>query len=329
MEEEANKYFSQLLKIYSDLPIKDHSFVSNAVNLFTSSFVAMIGEFLKAGIDFQRVLPSKCKITEVAIQDFIQHPTKDKPFLPQETWNIFSNDTIAGYNNLPMTISPSVFQIDNAHLEIEDDIIIHNSDDEETNNGSSIRLQENDLQEQSNVEYVRVMTEYGQHIRDQPDDDEDEPDDGFANQTEISDPNKDFVVITKSHNEEEKTRNINTRQFDGMEKQFTEEDGIKRAIRRIKEMSKNGNLKIPNIPPHELTKQYLKPDDEKYPIVSLMTQSYYFAQEFIKAASDQEIPFSSISANILVDCSSFISFENKAFNMLIFCALTHALNALE
>lgn len=100
-------------------------------------------------------------------------------------------------------------------------------------------------------------------------------------------------------------------------------------IRRMKEMSKNGNLKIPNIPPRELTKQYLKPDHEKYPIVSLMTQSYYFGQEFIKAASDQEIPFSSISANILVDCSSFISFENKAFNMLIFCALTHALNALE
>ena len=70
-------------------------------------------------------------------------------------------------------------------------------------------------------------------------------------------------------------------------------------IRRMKEMSKNGNLKIPNIPPRELTKQYLKPDHEKYPIVSLMTQSYYFGQEFIKAASDQEIPFSSISANDL------------------------------
>lgn len=141
MEEEANKYFSQLLKIYSDLPIKDHSFVSNVVNLFTSSFVAMIGKFMKAGVDFQRVLPPKCKITDVAIQDFIQYPTKDKPFLPQETWNIFSNDTIAGYNNLPMTISPSVFQIDNAHLEIEDDIIIHNSDDEETNNGSYYKKQ--------------------------------------------------------------------------------------------------------------------------------------------------------------------------------------------
>ena len=63
MEEEANEYFSQLLKIYSDLPIKDHSFVSNAVNLLTSPFVSMIGEFMKAGIGFQRVLPPKCKIT--------------------------------------------------------------------------------------------------------------------------------------------------------------------------------------------------------------------------------------------------------------------------
>ena len=35
MEEEANKYFLQLLKIYSDLPIKDHSFVSNVANLLT------------------------------------------------------------------------------------------------------------------------------------------------------------------------------------------------------------------------------------------------------------------------------------------------------
>lgn len=94
MEEEANKYFLQLLKIYSDLPIKDHSFVSNVANLLTSPFVSMIGEFMKAGIDIQKVLPPKCKITDVAIQDFIQHPTKDKPFLLQETWNIFSNDIL-------------------------------------------------------------------------------------------------------------------------------------------------------------------------------------------------------------------------------------------
>ncbi|KAK8891276.1 hypothetical protein M9Y10_028484 [Tritrichomonas musculus] len=338
MEEEANKYFLKLLNIYKGLPVKDHSFVSNAVNLFSSSFAIMIGKFKKAGADLKRVLPAKCNITEVAIQDFIQYPEKDKPFLPQENWNVYSNDIYNNnnYQNIPITMKNGGIEIDQRHSEIgiEDDIIIHDIDDDKPKPQNIINPEiDHSTQEQSNIEYVRVMSEYSKTIQDQPegDDDEDQPEDGFNKPPDptTDKPKQPPVIVIKSPDDNLKSKVVNNRQFDGMVNQFTEKEGIKRAIRRMQEMNKNGQLKLPNINPHEFKREFEKPDKENFPILSLMSQSYYFAQEFIKAASDQEIPFSSIAANILVDCSSFISDENKAFNMLIICALTQALNALE
>ena len=47
------------------------------------------------------------------------------------------------------------------------------------------------------------------------------------------------------------------------------------------------------------------------------------------AATNINLQFYGIAVNLLIDCSSNISKENKLFNMMIICALTQTLNILE
>lgn len=120
MEKEANKYFLQLLNVYINLPINDHSFI----------LAAMIGKFKKASVDLQRVLPSKCKVVEIAVQELIQYPKKDTLFLPQEIWNVLSNDTFTSFQNVPISLTSSKVEVGQGHYEIDDYEIINHNDDE-------------------------------------------------------------------------------------------------------------------------------------------------------------------------------------------------------
>ena len=79
--------------------------------------------------------------------------------------------------------------------------------------------------------------------------------------------------------------------------------------------------------------EYLNPDHvykvDDYPIVPFMQQSFVISQEFLRAASDLNLPYSAMCVNILIDCSAYISDENKMINLFIICALTDALTTLD
>ena len=76
-EKEAEEFFSNLLQLYENLPVKDLSFISMTTNLFSESFSSMIGKFKKAGVDFGKILPSKSIVSDENIQGFFQYTHKD------------------------------------------------------------------------------------------------------------------------------------------------------------------------------------------------------------------------------------------------------------
>lgn len=123
---------------------------------------------------------------------------------------------------------------------------------------------------------------------------------------------------------------ITNEQLDGLISSFTDKMGIERTLNRIDKMEPNTSLKIYDTNAHEVkSRQILDTTKTNFPIMKLMQQGLYFANKFYIAASEMDIPRSEFAVNILVDCSSFISDENKIFNMLIICALTHTLNTIE
>ena len=334
MEKQANEYFGKLLHIYEGLKPEDKSLVSLSVNTFNDSFASMIGKFKKAGINISYVVPNKCVIKEEAIQDFIQIPEKDKLFLPPDIWSTKEESIFSDTVRNPI-VAHGKIALDKESFEISNEISIPSIG--EPKDKESIKLEESD-EEASNAEelqFIRIISAEQIKIAQESDDDEDKSSDEFESDDNDSDkeekvPQKAVVISI----DDMKSKTIKSEQFDGMVSQFTEKDGIERAIVRMREMSKSSKLKIQLASVHNFDRKYLNPDNKnisqkQFSVLPLIEQSYFFSQELIKSASEQEVPFSNIAVNILVDCSSFISDENKVFNMMIVCALTNALTALK
>ena len=115
------------------------------------------------------------------------------------------------------------------------------------------------------------------------------------------------------------------------DKKEEEKDRIERVIKKMQKMDESSNIEIKDCETQSIDPRFLKTPTENInnlPIHSLIRNSSPLSQQLIEAVSNQEILFSSICANILVDCSCLISIENKLFNMLLICALTNALDGL-
>lgn len=153
----------------------------------------------------------------------------------------------------------------------------------------------------------------------------DEYDDSEDNKNDNS-KNKVHVTLDKESVE------ISNENLDGLVSNFSERDSIKASIARMNEMNEMSNLVVNECSPPKINPQFFKQplneNPNNLPIQQLLKQSLTLSHHLIIAISNQDIPFSDLCANILVDCSCFISVENKMFNMLLICALTTALDVL-
>lgn len=324
MEQEAIEYFGRLLQIYKDLPINDFSFISTSTNSFNKAFASMIGKLKNNGVNFQELLPSKCIISDELIQDFIQIPEKDKIYLPPQSWTTNEKSLLADFSASSF-LSYGKFNLykgNNVKIENPLDISVENEKPEE----KLISTQEIEVSNEQNVQFSQYIFDIEQKLNSEQDDDDSIFESPQNAENTDKKENKAYVL---SGNHTTHTKQINNINLDGKTSLFTEKSGIQRAVSRMKEMDKNEILKISNAKVHPFNHNYLKPDVENYPIISLIQQGSEMAHKFIKTASDIEIPLSNIAVNILVDCSIYISNENKVFNMTIICALTQALTALE
>ena len=69
-----------------------------------------------------------------------------------------------------------------------------------------------------------------------------------------------------------------------------------------------------------------KPSSNNFNVIELYQRGMSLANKIIKNISEKRIPFSHISANLLIDCSGFISIENKLKQFVIICGIVNALN---
>jgi len=185
--------------------------------------------------------------------------------------------------------------------------------------------------EESSFELSKVILDKLDELNNTKNSNDEEEEDIDIDDDDKKKDNSQPAIIISSLDSEPKI--INSQKFDGKISEFKEEDGIKLAILRMKEANKNERLELPYEKPY--IPNNLKPDlnesikENELPIYPLIEQSWYISQYLIQAASKEEIPFSNMAANILIDCSTFISDENKIFNMIISCALANAFSALE
>lgn len=111
-----------------------------------------------------------------------------------------------------------------------------------------------------------------------------------------------------------------------------EKDRIERVIKKMEKTNEATPYHKPQYDDHPLDVNSYKPDEnvdkENYPINPLINQSSIFGQPFIKSASELDLPWSTMSMNILIDCSENINKENKIYNMMIICGLTEAVTTL-
>jgi len=338
MEKTASNYFLKLLQVYRGLPKIDNSLISYSVNSFISSFCSMIGKFKLAGITFSN-LPTSCQNLEEHQQDFIQYPEKDDLFLPQENWTskaqILSQNS--KYSLIGYPLGNAGLQFSSFHSTPSNQNIFHQDnqvDNISTNNERNISEENDGMEVLDDIQFDKLIKIRRQQELDEIEQENDDLD--IEIQEESSNEQKTKIKIS-SNDIEVKSKKIKSEQFDGSLSHFTEEEGIKRTVARISQMDSNKTLNIYSERYHLSNTNILYDanfpceDRDKYSIIPLIVQSYILSQEFIKVASDpkNEISFSNIAVNILVDCSSFISDENKIFNMFIICALTDALTALE
>ena len=69
-----------------------------------------------------------------------------------------------------------------------------------------------------------------------------------------------------------------------------------------------------------------KPLNNIFNVIELYKNGMSLANKIIKNISEKKIPFSHISVNLLLDCSGFISIENKLKQFVIICGIVNALN---
>ena len=310
--------FYKLQTLYQCAQNNDYSFISMTTELFKKSFVSMVEKFKRAGVNLQPSFLIDCDIKNEITQDFIQIPDYDRPVLPSKEWISSDKVQFLQLPNLPSLLYRK-FNMDKdekINIEISSDIPKETGEKDMTEPINDSKNEDEELPI-TDLEFLKFISNNNEEEGEKEIQNE-------QNELNEHNANKQIFVNQSTHK-----KTVDSEQFEEIKSQFTEINAINRAISRMKEIDRQSNLILTNETIHPFKHDYLKPEKNVFPIINLMEQASFLAQKFIIAASSAEIPFNHIAVSILVDCSSFISDENKIFNMMIICALTNALTALE
>jgi len=142
-----------------------------------------------------------------------------------------------------------------------------------------------------------------------------------------NDSNKDMEVNTDTSVKKENIK-IDVTNFN-----FNDELLLRLVIERMKEIEDKikNNKNLPEIGIKKDLKgqpdyRNEKPSSQNFNIGDLYQRGMSLANKIIKDLSEKSIPFSHTSVNLLLDCSGFISIENKLKQFVIVCGIVNALN---
>ena len=328
-QKDSELYFATLLDIYKEITKEstlDRSILADYVNSFIESFKNCVKRLKRAGVDFSKMnLPQSCNDSRYHYnQDFIRSPDIETPTLRHIPWKTkyqvsenyakFADPSFnKSYTSMDTFISRQLDNIINPIIEEEEDFIDLNPEPEPIHEIS-------DQEKKLIVDQVAAVNN--------KEEDEEEIENADDKDQQNKPDNKPILAVNPKVMT---TQTVDSESVDGLFSQFSELDGIERVLRRIKEMKKDAKLKFLNSVECKIENQKDKfaTDINDFPVKSLIDNSQHLIANLICRASDSNCPFLYMSCNLLIDCSSFISVENKLYSFMLLISFSYALSALE
>ena len=328
---EAGNYFQKLESIqikFNQIGIvNDYSFFSLDINEFLNEFYCLQKKLKDIGYKRGKsdVLPRKNNE-----ENYITFPKKKGIYKDNDNW---ASEKIGG-NNAFRHEEAQVGRVRANRLYNENlgESFYEENDSENEDENKFIKNEsKNIINEELDIEKIKVI-----------DVEDNRFDDIYENENEVSKIEDDDILSEKENKVKvgKITDNLVSIEPTSInEKNFKEEDGIKRALKILElEKSKkdsNSEQKLDLGNP----KKYHKFNDMnifyldknvKLNIQPLYNKASFLANQlFIKINGNGKIKYSDTLVILLIDPSVYISEEIKALNMFIICAMTNALNCLE
>ena len=343
---ESSNYFEILFSIYKNIKANNYSLIHLTINEFVSSFSDMIMKLKNAGVNFRNNnLLNDIKLETNSKNSFITPPVKIEPIRQKDEWENkkimeqkiafdFQNDLKKKieYNNIKAEAIKHIDTTMNMSRVIDDTL---NSLD----NTLNINIQKiDDEEEEIKDDVFNILEEI-----------EKDEDIALIDEEDGKKVEKQNIAFSTSDKGKEKPLSkVSRENFENIEKNFNEDYALKYIVDKMKNKVNKNDL----IFKYELLKNEIKgyipnksnlyhtvdselKKDEKLPISQLIENSRFLTSKIYATVAqinfndiNDEILFSKLEANIIIDLARTISNENRYFNMLMVCGLAYALNYL-
>ena len=357
----VSKCFNDSYNLYKSFPLtNDFSFISPITNEFKKIFEAMVIKLVSTGFNFGGKDIKKEESNKDYRKGFVIFPEIEKYTIKDEKWfsenqeekfiYLKQNNNNKNDWNILEGVRTEVTEINFEEFNKKDieeyKEIKENYNNNENQDQKQIELNEyeedNDSYDFNNEEMNISMNEdinlnnFEKEINNK---------DNEKIQEKNESKNKEITYLKNKQGGKIQYK-ISAEKFREQDKNYNEYDTIKTCYTKMQKVNKQSKLKfiqryekkgqelkgtIPN--ENNLYPKNLQIENREIPINQLLEDSkfiaaklYYFAQS---ANLNQEIPFNSTEANIIIDVSRTIGDNDKLFNVLILCGISLGLNSLE
>lgn len=340
-QKDAESYFGILFNIYLNVTAEsttNRSIFSENINSFIEAFQNCVKRLKRAGVEFSKMnLPpgflsyDRSHIT----QDFIRYPEIETPTLrhmPWKTKHQFSENFInftdpimkrTQYQSIDSLIdNSSANQFESLNDNVLENELSESIDVSTPNENYSLNAITNE-----DMQFIWGQVATVNDILAANNDEDEIEDIEESEQSEVRPPVASYVVNQNVVQE----NLVDSKSVDGLFSKIDELDGIKRVVERIKQTKYDAKLKFLNSSECRIDNQdaLFNIQVKSFPVKSLLDNSQYLIANLIIKASDTNCPFQHMSCNLLIDCSCYISIENKLYNFMVMSAFSYALAALE
>ena len=324
----AGNYFQIITSIYEKFKGKNYSFFSLDINEFKDGYVNLYQKLVKIGCKLSKKITLKGDKDE---ENYIIFPNKKGITKHKDNWATEKNAGNHQFRQEEAQIGKlQTNKLNNEDYFLEEKDSESESEEEKKNlNNEEV---DNIINEEIEIEQIKITDIEDNNINNNFDDDNDSKSEEEEN--EIKKEKKNEFKIGKKTDKSVAIDPVNIN-----EKNFREEDGIKRALLVLEEEKRKKDSNIPQQLELGNWKKYHKFKNTnvfdieinlKLKIQQLYNKASFLANQlFIKMNGIGKVKYFDTLVLILLDPSVYISEEIKTLNMFIVCAMTNALNCLE
>ena len=362
----ANK-FQLLVNVYNSIKSKTYSIFSDYIENYKKAFNSMASKLAYAGMKMTNIIP-EFKIENNYKQDFIKFPDInievdkyiEKKWETKRDFDLeFEEIKEQKYNNeidnnKNVNFKPSeVIKKEDKELEEGDFLSLTNlsSEDKPDFSQSEMAFQYQDGDEIENAQnennkptitktqLFNIIISKFSNVEDRAEVQE-EDDFIFDENNSIEDDKEEKKenIIDSKKVRFIKNELISNEDFEQKIEGYSEKNAVDIFLNNILNYE-NLEKEKKNLPEIKLGSNFtlyepkflesIKNIDEGYFIGKLKNISSNLGSKLYNNATSINIPYLNICANIIIDCTFFINYDNKFYIMFLICALTCALNALE